>query len=753
MSFLGFTGAINFITCLAVSILIVIKNIKNPLNRSFFNLNLSVALYSFGYFFWQLAKEESQALLWFKVLFVGIILINITYLYFVFYFLGLIEEKRKLLRVLLLINIFFIILNLTSRLYTGLAPRYNLGFWPTPTFFFHLYLIFWFWQCLYGFYWLIVKLRESVDIKRTQIKYFTISAMLGFAGGATNWPMWYSIHLPPYFNIMISFYIGIVAYAVFRYRLVDPNVALSRIGVFISVYLLVLGIPFAITGFGKNVLISLFGNSWFWCPLIIFFILATVGPFIFIYLTSRVEARLLAEKRKRQDNLRELSSYMMRFTRIRTLLGLIVHNVLKILQLKHAAFYLLENDPLKGKQFNLVSYYAVPKIDGLPKNIPFDSVLADKLFTEKIAIEYGEIKHKIVSTTNHALVPLENELIKFKANIVIPILLRLELVGFLILGGSRNDETFTKEEINVLQVLSNQAALAIENASFWQGEEDRIVESSREQAVSDVSFGAGHQFNNRLYAISMTCDGIFDMLGERNVCDLSDAEAKQILQKSLPKLKKISDECQYGGEITKGIMSLTGTTPPNFEEFDPSSIINSSLELVEMKHSQDKIEGKRPPVDISCQIDKNLPSVFGSDAQIRDCVFNLVDNSFDAVYEKIDKIRVRNPELKWPENDSYAPHIELKAFVKDNYLIISITDNGIGIKEEDKRKIFAGYYSSKPTGLQGYGKGGHGVGLFVVKKFILAHKGKIDFASEYGQGTTFTIELPLLKTKESKNNA
>lgn len=200
-------------------------------------------------------------------------------------------------------------------------------------------------------------------------------------------------------------------------------------------------------------------------------------------------------------------------------------------------------------------------------------------------------------------------------------------------------------------------------------------------------------------------------------------------------------------------MSLTGTMPPSFEEFDPSAMINSSLELVEMKHSQDKVEGKRPAVEIGCQIDKGLPMVFGSDAQIRDCIFNLVDNSFDAVYEKSDKIRVNNPTLNWPKNQPYSPRIELKAFVKDNHLVIGITDNGIGVEEENKRRIFAGYFSTKPTGLQGYAKGGHGVGLFVVKRFILAHKGKISFTSQYGQGTTFTIELPLTKPKENNNHA
>jgi signal transduction histidine kinase len=172
-----------------------------------------------------------------------------------------------------------------------------------------------------------------------------------------------------------------------------------------------------------------------------------------------------------------------------------------------------------------------------------------------------------------------------------------------------------------------------------------------------------------------------------------------------------------------------------------------------MKHSKDKIEGNKPSVLITNNISQNLPLIFGSDAQVRDCFFNLIDNAYDAGYEKDAKIKKKNPELNWPQDQVYEPQIELKASVKDNYLVIDITDNGMGIKEEDKKKIFAGFFTTKPTSIKGYGPGGHGIGVFTVKKLILAHKGKIYFTSEYGKGTTFTIELPLAKKENNSHNA
>ncbi len=69
---------------------------------------------------------------------------------------------------------------------------------------------------------------------------------------------------------------------------------------------------------------------------------------------------------------------------------------------------------------------------------------------------------------------------------------------------------------------------------------------------------------------------------------------------------------------------------------------------------------------------------------------------------------------------------------------IEISDNGMGMKPEDKNKIFAPFFTTKSS----Y-KSGTGIGMYVVKRMVEEnHKGKISFSSEYGEGTKFSIELP-----------
>jgi len=727
------------ITCATIIIIALIARRNTYLHWLWIWFNLAVFIWGLCSFLSTQVTDIYVAQILWKIGMTGVIYTVVLFFHIVYVFNNF--SFKKSLIAAYIQSIIAVIAVLSNQI-SNLKFMFNSFYYPVSIGWGYPFLYSsWIAILFYGQYKLFKVFRGSKGIVRMQLLYFFIGTSIGFSGGALNFLPVFGIKIYPYSNFLITVYCIIATYAIFRYRLMDINIVLTRAGIFIVVYTLVLGVPFWI-GF------KYLGKGLWILPASIMAAFATVGPFIYIFLQSRAEARLLKQKRARQDKLRELSSYMMRFTRLELLTNLIVHNTLKILELKHAALYLLETDPDKTRQFNLICSYGVPQKQNLPLSISLDSALAIELTNRKTAIEFEQIKHKATTGNNHKnFLYLQQELDLLKAHIVIPTFLRFRLMGFLILGESRAQEAFTQEDISVLQVLSNQAALAIENALFWQRDEEKLVESSKEEAASAVSFGAGHQFNNRLYAISMTVDGIFDMLANRDIEQMTIEELRALLKKVLIKLKKISEECQFGGQITAGIMSLTGTTPPNFAEFDISPIITSSIELVEMKHSRDKIEGNKPSVLITNNINQNLPLIFGSDAQVRDCLFNLIDNAYDAAYEKDSQIKKKDPELNWPEGQAYPPQIELKASVKDNYLIIDITDNGIGIKEENKKRLFAGYFTTKATSVKGYGQGGHGIGVFTVKKLILAHKGKIYFNSEYGKGTTFTIELPLAKGK------
>ena len=96
---------------------------------------------------------------------------------------------------------------------------------------------------------------------------------------------------------------------------------------------------------------------------------------------------------------------------------------------------------------------------------------------------------------------------------------------------------------------------------------------------------------------------------------------------------------------------------------------------------------------------------------------------------------------KYSEN----PIIDLKAFTKDNKLIISISDNGVGISNKEKQLIFKKYYRVSDGNI--HKVKGYGLGLSYVKEVIKKHKGKVNIESEVNKGTTVMITIPLSNVK------
>ncbi|MGB9601009.1 MAG: sensor histidine kinase, partial [Myxococcota bacterium] len=79
--------------------------------------------------------------------------------------------------------------------------------------------------------------------------------------------------------------------------------------------------------------------------------------------------------------------------------------------------------------------------------------------------------------------------------------------------------------------------------------------------------------------------------------------------------------------------------------------------------------------------------------------------------------------------------VEINLSEDDNFTIVGVRDNGCGIPDSDKEKIFEPFFSTKPSGQ------GSGLGLAIVKRLIESMNGKIEFESVYGKGSTFKIYL------------
>jgi len=229
MNFYTISAFINALTSFILGCFIYSKDRKSKINQSFALFCFSVFFWSFGYYFWQLSRDETNALFWSRFLMGGAIFIPIFYLHFVLYFLNIYEQKKRILLFGYFIFIIFFFLNFTSYFVQEVAPEPFFPFWPKPGITFHYFLIFWLFYVGYSTYLLIKGYKESKGIKRLQISYILFGMTIGFLGGSINYLPWYGISIPPLTNFLVSVYVIMVTIAILKYNLMNIKVIAAEL--------------------------------------------------------------------------------------------------------------------------------------------------------------------------------------------------------------------------------------------------------------------------------------------------------------------------------------------------------------------------------------------------------------------------------------------------------------------------------------------------------------------------------------------
>jgi signal transduction histidine kinase len=521
--------------------------------------------------------------------------------------------------------------------------------------------------------------------------------------------MWYNIHLVPYLNITISLYIGIVAYAIFRFRLMDIKVAITRAGIFAIVYTLVLGVPFWL-GYKYHLWMH---ATW------LMLVLATLGPFIYIYLDRKAEQRLLKEQRRYQETLRQASVGMTRIRNLKRLLDLITHIVTKTVKITYAGIYLYDRE---ADEYIL----QVCRDKGrtpIPK-LSVDNPLIQRLINNRQPLIYEEVRLEAQTVNHTTQKSLEENMRLLTASVVIPSFLEDRLLGFIVLGEKASGQIYTPDDLNVFQVLAAQSALAIENARFFEETkqmQEQIGQAEKMATIGTMADGLSHQINNRFYALSLIAADTIDTIKLTDTSQCS-PEVKEMLGQINHALERIKDNVIQGGEVVKGVLKYTRKGEEGLEPLALDQILDATLDMLKYKINLSEIDITRGYV-------KDLPKIKGNQIQLQEVFFNFCDNAYDAIVER--KVALKE--------EGYRGKINFSAQPKDTMLEITIEDNGMGIKEDLGKKVFTPFFTTKTSSHKGTG-----LGLYVIKKIITDNqKGRVSFKSAYKVGTRFIVELPL----------
>ncbi len=229
MFFYALTGLINAATSTVLGLFVFLNDFKSKINQGFVLFCTSVAVWSYGYYFWQIADNADDALFYSRVLMGGAIFISVSYLHFVLAFLGRLPAQRKLLIFSYAIFVIFFLLNFTPLFVKEVVPELSFEFWPKPGIVFHPFLMLWLAYVIYCTILLLLEYKNMDVIKKSQTKYILTGITIGFIGGSTNYLLWYGIPVLPIGNILVALYVIFTAYAITKHHLFDIKVILTEI--------------------------------------------------------------------------------------------------------------------------------------------------------------------------------------------------------------------------------------------------------------------------------------------------------------------------------------------------------------------------------------------------------------------------------------------------------------------------------------------------------------------------------------------
>jgi signal transduction histidine kinase len=698
-----------FVLNVSLATLSLLRNPGSRLNRVFAYFASAIALWNIGVFMLRTSQTADAAMLAEIIIHIGVLLVPAFHYHFVLIFLDATTRHRPSLVFAYVFSFVYTLINLSGTplfmkgvvwTHWGWAPATGPLYIP-----FFLALNFY---LIYGIR-LMLDANRGVDssFRRNRGTLILVGTLVSLAGGVIDFARFilakyipaadhlYPIGIPA--NMIFALMLGT---SIVRYRLFAVDLAVKKTAVYGVVGAAITATLYAVT----RVIEKYFGLSdidtiWLVVPLG-FMITVLLSPWGQA-LEDRIHRVMFSKRRGCYETLLSLSKRMSGILNFNELVDTLIHGLVRGIPVTHAG--LMIHDAATNTFVNYREETTLDEGSGAD-SIPSDSPIVQWLGGEGGLLVKEEIKlnPRIAKYFETA----EGELEGIKASLIVPLKIENKLNGILLLGEKLSGEIFDSQELDVLSLLANQAAISLENARLYEGlstSNVRLMEASRlkSQFLANMS----HELRTPLNSII----GFSKVLLNRLDGDLTERQEAYV--------RSVHNSSRHLLELINGILDFSRIEAGKFE-MRPEKInlydvveecIESSLPLVRDKRV--KLE-KDVPID--------LPAIYADRTRIKQVLLNLVSNAI--------KFTAAGRVLVQVRRESESLHV-------------SVADTGIGISPVDLSRLFEPFQRlDNPLAQQADGTG---LGLAISKKFVELHRGRIWAESRESQGSTFHFTLPL----------
>ncbi|WP_353485350.1 ATP-binding protein [Haliscomenobacter sp.] len=257
----------------------------------------------------------------------------------------------------------------------------------------------------------------------------------------------------------------------------------------------------------------------------------------------------------------------------------------------------------------------------------------------------------------------------------------------------------------------------------------QLIEREKLASLGELTAGIAHEIQNPLNFVNNFAevsteliDEMTDELGKGN-----QSEVQAISQDLKQNLEKINYHGKRASSIVKNMLEHSRTNAGHKESTDINALIDECLRL---SYHGMRGQFRNFQADYGLNLASHLPTTKVVKQDLGRVLLNLFNNAFYAVHERMKQMEGTQPH-------DYVPKVSASTSKLKNGIEIRIKDNGTGIPEALKNKIFQPFFTTKPTGE------GTGLGLSLSYEIITkGHGGSLSIESTEGMGTTFIIELP-----------
>jgi two-component system nitrogen regulation sensor histidine kinase GlnL len=686
----------NFLAAATLALSAIVTGKKTQRNVSFGIFALSVGLWSAAYFLWQISEDEASALMFCRLLMIGASFVPVTLFDYVC---RLTDTSRPwVTRSSYVLAVGMASLVPTDYCMQGVRSILGYKYWPVagPGF---IYFLGYFtiytvdsWRRLYA------GLGGLPTARARRQAYILIALVVGFVGGATNFPLWYGIGIPPVGNGLVVVYLAMLGYAISKQRFAFLNADILRGAAYVSIGLTLavfytLMLAMLRPWFGVEVNSSALLNN---------FLYALIIALLGIWLVPKLikAADRLAEMAAGRGGNAERGKLAELAKRIATLEDeetIFLHTsraIAESLELSKVGVFF--RDELQQDQ-RLQAGYGWTGATALSHGDP----LLERLRAHPLPLVVEELEDS--STQEIASGALET-CRRLGIELAVPIHVEGALWGVVLCGAGPGGRYFADLDISLLEALCLQVGLAVRSRQL----ERRANQTEKLISLGTLAAGLAHELRNPLVSIR-TFSSLIEEQG-------NDPEFRREFR------VVVGRDVSRIAAIVENVSAFAANTQVAFV---PVRI----AEVVRAVHDIARTEFVDAGVTFSLSEPADLPGISGNYSQLLQVFLNLFQNAIHALEGR-------------PE-----PSVTVICrLVSDDEggrtLIVSVADNGAGIDEGVRSQIFDPFITTKATGDSQ--KRGMGLGLAIVKRIVEGHGGAITVSSETGRGTTFFVHLPCL---------